>query len=119
MNNNMKFKQELVAYILLIVGSILFAVGDVMFVNPYLMAPGGTYGLSNVFNTLWPWKISAAHRRHVDSRSEIRCEDDYLDDSHFRFHLRTGELVGLQPRHSRRRDCHNCRRRNIHGADTP
>ena len=58
MNNNMKFKQELVAYILLIVGSILFAVGDVMFVNPYLMAPGGTYGLSNVFNTLWPWKIS-------------------------------------------------------------
>ena len=29
-----------------------------MFVNPYLMAPGGTYGLSNVFNTLWPWKIS-------------------------------------------------------------
>lgn len=58
MNNNMKFKQELVAYILLIIGSILFAVGDVMFVNPYLMAPGGTYGLSNVFNTLWPWKIS-------------------------------------------------------------
>ncbi len=58
MNNNMKFKQELVAYILLIVGSILFGVGDVMFVNPYLMAPGGTYGLSNVFNTLWPWKIS-------------------------------------------------------------
>jgi len=46
------------AYALLTVGSLLFAVGDVMFVNPYLMAPGGTYGLSNVFNTLWPWKIS-------------------------------------------------------------
>lgn len=29
-----------------------------MFVNPYLLAPGGTYGLANVFNTLWPWKIS-------------------------------------------------------------
>ena len=29
-----------------------------MFVNPYLMAPGGTYGLSNVLNTVWPWKIS-------------------------------------------------------------
>lgn len=52
------FKQEVVAYILLIVGSALFAVGDVMFVNPYLMAPGGTYGLSNVLNTLWPWKIA-------------------------------------------------------------
>ena len=58
MNNNMKLKQEIIAYVLLIVGSVLFAVGDVMFVNPYLMAPGGTYGLSNVFNTLWPWKIS-------------------------------------------------------------
>ena len=46
------------AYILLIAGSALFAIGDVMFVNPYLMAPGGTYGISNVLNTLWPWKIS-------------------------------------------------------------
>ena len=52
------WKKELWAYLLLIGGSILFAVGDVMFVNPYLMAPGGTYGLSNVFNTVWPWKIS-------------------------------------------------------------
>lgn len=52
------FKEQIVAYLMLILGSALFAVGDVMFVNPYLMAPGGTYGLSNVFNTLWPWKIS-------------------------------------------------------------
>lgn len=29
-----------------------------MFVNPYLLAPGGTYGLANVLNTVWPWKIS-------------------------------------------------------------
>lgn len=55
---NNKLKQEIFAYFLLTIGSALFAVGDVMFVNPYLMAPGGTYGLSNVFNTLWPWKIS-------------------------------------------------------------
>ena len=53
-----KLKREIIAYFLLVVGSALFAIGDVMFVNPYLMAPGGTYGLSNVFNTLWPWKIS-------------------------------------------------------------
>lgn len=53
-----KIKREIFSYILLTVGSVLFAVGDVMFVNPYLMAPGGTYGLSNVLNTLWPWKIS-------------------------------------------------------------
>ena len=53
-----EFKQQFVAYLLLILGSALFAVGDVMFVNPYLMAPGGTYGLSNVLNTVWPWKIA-------------------------------------------------------------
>lgn len=53
-----KFKQEVFSYLMLILGSALFAAGDVMFVNPYLLAPGGTYGLSNVFNTLWPWKIS-------------------------------------------------------------
>ena len=52
------FKQQFVAYLLLVLGSALFAVGDVMFVNPYLMAPGGTYGLSNVLNTVWPWKIA-------------------------------------------------------------
>ena len=58
LSNKTKIKQEILAYILLTVGSVLFAVGDVMFVNPYMMAPGGTYGLSNVLNTVWPWKIS-------------------------------------------------------------
>ena len=58
LDSKKKLKQEILAYFLLIVGSALFAIGDVMFVNPYLMAPGGTYGLSHVFNTLWPWKIS-------------------------------------------------------------
>ncbi|MCF0200371.1 MAG: YitT family protein, partial [Bacteroidales bacterium] len=53
-----KLKQQIGSYLMLIVGSLLFAVGDVMFVNPYLLAPGGTYGLSNVLNTVWPWKIS-------------------------------------------------------------
>ena len=52
------FKQEFFAYLLLIAGSALFAVGDVMFVNPYLMAPGGTYGLSNVFSSLWGGRIA-------------------------------------------------------------
>ena len=53
-----EFKQQVIAYLLLVLGSALFAVGDVMFVNTYLMAPGGTYGLSNVLNTVWPWKIA-------------------------------------------------------------
>ena len=51
-------KQWIKAYALILIGSFLFAAGDVMFVNPYRLAPGGTYGLANVFNTLWPWKIS-------------------------------------------------------------
>ena len=58
LENKSKFQQELFSYFLLILGSALFAIGDVLFVNPYMLAPGGTYGLSNVFNTLWPWRIS-------------------------------------------------------------
>ncbi len=48
----------MLAYFYVLLGSVLFAVGDVLFVNPYLMAPGGTYGLANVLNTVWPWRIS-------------------------------------------------------------
>ena len=33
------------AYLFILIGSFLFAAGDVMFVNPYRLAPGGTYGL--------------------------------------------------------------------------
>ena len=57
---NEKLKQEILAYFYLVLGSALFAVGDVMFVNPYHLAPGGVYGLANVFNALWGWKISLA-----------------------------------------------------------
>ena len=58
MNKGKSIKEQLWSYTLIVLGCALFAVGDVMFVNPYLMAPGGTYGLSNVLNTVWPWKIS-------------------------------------------------------------
>lgn len=53
-------KEEIVSYLLVALGSLLFAVGDVMFVNPYNLAPGGVYGLANVFHALWGWKISLA-----------------------------------------------------------
>ena len=53
-------KDEIIAYALVALGSLLFAVGDVMFVNPYRLAPGGVYGLANVFHALWDWKISVA-----------------------------------------------------------
>jgi uncharacterized membrane-anchored protein YitT (DUF2179 family) len=58
MSKTINWKQEIISYAFLILGSVLFAVGDVMFVNPYHLAPGGTYGLSNVINALYPWKVS-------------------------------------------------------------
>ena len=36
---NEKLKQQISAYALLVLGSALFAIGDVMFVNPYHLAP--------------------------------------------------------------------------------
>lgn len=54
------WKKEVWSYGLLVLGSALFAIGDVMFVNPYHLAPGGVYGLANVFNALFGWKISVA-----------------------------------------------------------
>lgn len=57
-NEKIFSKEWFLAYGLIVIGSLLFAAGDVMIVNPYRLAPGGTYGLANVFNTLWPWKIS-------------------------------------------------------------
>ena len=61
-NTNVKidWKKETWSYMLLVIGSALFAVADVMFVNPYHLAPGGVYGLANVFNALFGWKISVA-----------------------------------------------------------
>ena len=58
--NKENVKQQILSYALLVLGSALFAIGDVMFVNPYHLAPGGVYGLANVFNALWGWKISLA-----------------------------------------------------------
>jgi len=57
---NEKFgsKEFFVSYGLLILGSFLFAAGDVMFVNPYRMAPGGVYGVANVMHHVFGWKIS-------------------------------------------------------------
>lgn len=53
-------KQEIISYALVVLGSAMFAIGDVMFVNPYHLAPGGVYGIANVLNALFGWKISLA-----------------------------------------------------------
>ncbi|MDQ1770314.1 DUF2179 domain-containing protein [Labilibaculum sp. A4] len=46
------------AYAYLILGSIIFAVSDILFVVPYKLAPGGVYGIATVLNTMFSWKIS-------------------------------------------------------------
>jgi uncharacterized membrane-anchored protein YitT (DUF2179 family) len=46
------------AYLYLIIGSIIFAVSDILFVVPYKLAPGGVYGIATVLNTMFNWKIS-------------------------------------------------------------
>ncbi|MBL4559779.1 MAG: YitT family protein [Labilibaculum sp.] len=51
-------KDWLNAYAYLILGSIIFAVSDILFVVPYKLAPGGVYGIATVLNTLFSWKIS-------------------------------------------------------------
>ncbi|MCZ4695009.1 YitT family protein [Ancylomarina euxinus] len=48
----------LAAYTYLILGSIIFAVSDILFVVPYKLAPGGVYGIATVLNTMFSWKIS-------------------------------------------------------------
>lgn len=60
MSKENTFFSKVFPYFYLVLGSAIFAVGDVMFVNPYRLAPGGVYGLANVFNALWGWKISVA-----------------------------------------------------------
>lgn len=50
-------KEWLVSYAYLILGSLILAVGIVLFVNPYKLAPGGTYGISIVLHHLFGWSI--------------------------------------------------------------
>lgn len=43
-------------YSMLLGGCFVFALGAVLFAEPYGFAPGGTYGLSMVFHNLWGWR---------------------------------------------------------------
>jgi len=53
-------KDWFVAYSYIIVGSLLFAIGDVLFVNPYMLAPGGVYGIANFLFHTTGWNISTS-----------------------------------------------------------
>lgn len=49
-------KDFFITYFLLFGGCFIFALGAVLFVEPYGFAPGGTYGLSMVFHHLWGFR---------------------------------------------------------------
>lgn len=51
-------KDWFLAYSYLLAGSFVLAIGIVLFVNPYKLAPGGTYGIAIVLHHLLGWTIS-------------------------------------------------------------
>lgn len=53
-------KDFFISYAWLIGGCFIFALGAVLFAEPYGFAPGGTYGLSMVFHHLWGWETEVA-----------------------------------------------------------
>ena len=53
-------KDFFITYGWLLGGCFVFALGAVMFAEPYGFAPGGTYGLSIVFHHLWGWETELA-----------------------------------------------------------
>ncbi|NCE72166.1 YitT family protein [Odoribacter sp. Z80] len=53
-------KDFFITYAWLLGGCFVFALGAVMFAEPYGFAPGGTYGLSMVFHHLWGWETEVA-----------------------------------------------------------
>jgi uncharacterized membrane-anchored protein YitT (DUF2179 family) len=53
-------KDWFIAYSYILMGSLLFAVGDVLFVNPYKLAPGGVYGIANFLFHTTGWNISTS-----------------------------------------------------------
>lgn len=50
-------KDFFITYGWLLGGCFMFALGAVLFAEPYGFAPGGTYGLSMVFHHLWAGKL--------------------------------------------------------------
>lgn len=53
-------KDFFITYAWLAAGCFLFALGNILFAEPYGFAPGGTYGLSIVFHHLFGWRTEAA-----------------------------------------------------------
>lgn len=50
-------KEFFKSYLFIIIGTFIYTAGDLLFAYPYHLAPGGCFGLSNVLNYLFPWKV--------------------------------------------------------------
>ncbi|MGP1515782.1 MAG: YitT family protein [Bacteroidales bacterium] len=50
-------KSWYISYSKVVVGCLIFALADLLFIVPYGLAPGGVYGLMSVFNNLWSWPM--------------------------------------------------------------
>ena len=66
-------KDFFITYGWLLGGCFVFALGAVLFAEPYGFAPGGTYGLSMVFHHLWGWETEIAALGR-----DVWCENHYL-----------------------------------------
>ena len=53
-------KDFFITYAWLAGGCFIFALGNVLFAEPYGFAPGGTYGLSIVFHHLFGWRTEVS-----------------------------------------------------------
>lgn len=53
-------KDFFITYAWLLGGCFIFALGNILFAEPYGFAPGGTYGLSIVFHHLWGWRTEVS-----------------------------------------------------------
>ncbi len=59
-NEKLFSKAFFAEYAWLLGGCFIFALGNVLFAEPYGFAPGGTYGLSIVFHHLWGWRTEVS-----------------------------------------------------------
>ncbi len=59
-NEKLFSKEFFINYAWLLGGCFIFALGNVLFAEPYGFAPGGTYGLSIVFHHLFGWRTEVS-----------------------------------------------------------
>ncbi len=52
MNRKQRAKEDVFSYLLILVGTLIMAIGFVFFISPFKLAPGGVYGIAITFHHL-------------------------------------------------------------------